>query len=130
MLRPAGRPVPWRVISGDAGATISGTRLTWAAVREVTMTISAGKPTITADEFERMPGTKGFELTDGVLVEKNTSYLSGVVEAAVLRLLGDHCARTGAGWVAGSEGGFRCFPEHPDRVWKPDASFVAAGRLS
>ena len=93
------------------------------------MTIAADKPTITADEFEQMSGTKGFELTDGVLVEKNMSYLSGVVEAAVLHRLREHCIRTGAGWVAGSEGGFRCFPAFPNRAWKPDASFVSARRM-
>ena len=33
------------------------------------------------------------------------------------------------GWVFGSDAGFQCFPDDPDKVRKPDVSFVAKEKL-
>lgn len=34
-------------------------------------TVAASPKRITAEEFARLPDTKGYELIDGILVEKN-----------------------------------------------------------
>ena len=95
------------------------------------MTTVARQPaSVTAEEFETLPDTKGYELIDGVLVEKNMGALSALVGMYVGELLSAHCRRTGAGWVFGPEGGYRCFPDLPNRVRKPDVSFVSATRMS
>jgi len=41
-----------------------------------------------------------------------------------LREQGDHL-----GWVFPSDSSFQCFPNHPNRVRKPDVSFIRGGRL-
>ena len=84
---------------------------------------------ITAEEFEELPDSKGYELIDGVLVEKKMGALAALVGVYIGELLNAYCRRTGAGWVFSSEGGFRCFPDSPNRVRKPDVSFVSAARL-
>lgn len=93
-------------------------------------TVAAAPRKITADEFQHLPDTKGYELIDGLLVEKKMGALAAFVGARVTSFLEDYARRTGAGFVFNSEGGFRCFPDDPERVRKPDVSFVSAGRMS
>ena len=93
-------------------------------------TVAASAKRMTAEEFARRPDTKGFELIDGVLLEKNMGALAALVQTYIGELLSAYCRKTGAGWVFGSEGGYRCFPDFPDQVRKPDVSFVSAKRMS
>ena len=92
-------------------------------------TVSAPPRRISADEFSRMPDTKGFELIDGLLVEKRMGALAAAVGAIITRILSEYAQRTGTGTVFNSEGGFRCFGDDADRVRKPDVSFVSTGRM-
>ena len=93
-------------------------------------TVAAGPRRISADEFSRMPDTNGFELVNGVLVEKKMGALAAAVGAIVTRILSEYVQRNAAGVVFNSEGGFRCFADDPDRVRKPDVSFVSAARMA
>lgn len=93
-------------------------------------TVAAAPRHISADEFSRMRDTKGLELIDGILVERtDVGVLAALVQVYVSELLSAHCRKTGAGWVFGSEAGYRCFAGFPDRVRKPDVSFVSAARM-
>jgi len=72
-----------------------------------------------------------FELVDGQLVERPMSMRSGRISGQILILLGNHCNRHDAGAVyPGGEPGYQCFPNQPNKVRKPDVSFVRKDRLA
>ena len=76
-----------------------------------------------------MPDGELCELVDGQLEEKAMSGLSSWVGAEVARHLGNFVVENQLGWVFGSDAGFQCFPDDPDKVRKPDVSFVAKEKL-
>ncbi len=84
---------------------------------------------VTPEELLVLPDGKLFELVDGELLEKNVSGLSSYVGGRLYRALSEFCDQ-GAGFVFPSDCGFQCFPEDPDRVRKPDVSFVAGDRIA
>src|SRR3954451_6725897 len=71
----------------------------------------------------------GYELIDGRLVEKTMGMEASAVAVTILRLLSTHVRAHDLGRVFESECGYQIFPEEPNRVRKPDGSFVARGRL-
>jgi Uma2 family endonuclease len=44
-------------------------------------------------------------------------------------LLGAHCKANRLGWIFGADASFQCFLDAPDKVRKPDVSFVRLDRL-
>ena len=95
-------------------------------------TIAAGKPQalLTADEFMAMPGSRDFELVDGVLVERKLMGARASHIASMLSyFLNGYClSHPGAGWVFDSEATYQCFGR-PRTVRRPDVSFIRSGRL-
>jgi Uma2 family endonuclease len=77
-----------------------------------------------------MPDGKNFELVQGNLVEKPMSVLSSIVEVNVSTLLKVFSRTQKAGEVLGSTNGIRCFPDDPNKVRKPDVSFIKSERFS
>lgn len=71
----------------------------------------------------------GFELVDGELVEKNVGAESSYVGGELAFQLKLFCREHGTGWVFPADTGYRCFPDQPKLVRKPDVSFVRTGRL-
>src|SRR6187455_1947376 len=71
----------------------------------------------------------GYELIDGQLVEKTTGMEASAVAVAMLTLLANHVKAHGLGRVFDAECGYQIFPEEPNRVRKPDGSFVPRGLL-
>jgi Uma2 family endonuclease len=71
----------------------------------------------------------GYELIDGRLVEKAMGLEASAVAVNVLTLLRSHVRAHALGHVFDSEAGYQIFPEQPNRVRKPDGSFIARGRL-
>jgi Uma2 family endonuclease len=71
----------------------------------------------------------GYELVDGRLVEMPMGTESAWVGTELSRRLGDHCVPQGLGWVFGSDAGYRCFPDRPRLLRKPDVSFVRRGKF-
>lgn len=72
---------------------------------------------------------KSYDLVDGRRVEKKMGFKSsrlGMILGSELNVFAD--ARQ-AGFVVGSEGGYRAFPHAPEQVRYPDVSFVRRGRL-
>lgn len=70
----------------------------------------------------------GYELVDGRLVELNMGNEAAWVENRIGGRLDAHCSAHNLGWVMGSEAGYRCFPNRPRLLRKPDVSFVSRGR--
>ena len=76
-----------------------------------------------------MPDGEQYELVNGELEEKAMSGLSSWVGAEVVRRLGNFVVEHQLGWVFGSDAGYQCFADAPDKVRQPDTSFVAQDKL-
>ena len=86
-----------------------------------------GAPHATPDDLLGMDGL--YELVDGELREKPMAFESGDVTAAISSGLFVYVKANGLGKVV-SEVTFRCFPDKPAQVRRPDVAFVAAARLA
>jgi Uma2 family endonuclease len=87
------------------------------------------QPVITPDDLLKMPDGDRYELVDGHLVERAMGAQSSYIGGRLFRLIGDFCEQNQSGWALPADCGYQCFPDNPDRVRRPDVSFVAAGRL-
>jgi Uma2 family endonuclease len=93
------------------------------------MNILATPTRYTPDDLLRMPDSVNYELVDGQLVERNMGMKSGAVEMILGRRLGNHCEPNQLGHLFGSTAGYQCFPDAPNKVRKPDVSFVSFARM-
>ena len=85
---------------------------------------------MTADEFEVMPDQDRYELIDGELVERPPAgYESDWIGGELQAILRYHLRTNRVGWVFGPDSGYRCFPDRPNRLRRPDVSFVRFGRF-
>lgn len=84
----------------------------------------------TPEDLLKMPDGKHFELVDGELVEKEMSIVSGWVTSQIAGSLNAYVRANHLGLVITEVGSYRCFPDKPDQVRRPDVAFVARGRLS
>jgi Uma2 family endonuclease len=83
----------------------------------------------TPDDLLALENGNCFELIDGQLVEKNMGAEAGVIAANVIFLPRLFVRDHGGGVVSTQDAGYQIFPHAPDRVRKPDTSFIRHGRL-
>lgn len=81
------------------------------------------------DDLIRMPNGESFELVDGRPVEKHIGAESDRIAVRLGGKLDQHCTAEGIGFAFGSQTGYRCFPDRPRLVRKPDVSVVVRGRF-
>jgi Uma2 family endonuclease len=81
------------------------------------------------EDLLKLPDGDHYELIDGVPKEKLMGAESDRVALRLGGLLDQFCLKAECGLAFGSQTGYRCFPNAPKQVRKPDASFVAKGRL-
>lgn len=93
------------------------------------MSTVAATPQYTPDDLLELPDAVNWELVDGQLVERTMSELSSYIGTRMTRWLMNHCEPNGLGWVFGPDAGYQCFPDKPNKVRKPDASFIRRERL-
>ena len=93
------------------------------------MSSPAISPPITPDELLSLPEANGYELVDGRLVERNMGSEASWIGGRVFHLLCGFCESQSCGWVLPADAGYQCFAEDPNRVRKPDVSFIRFGRL-
>lgn len=93
------------------------------------MNAIGAEPTYTPDDLLAMPDGDRYELIDGRLVEITVGARASYIGGRLSYLIGGHVEVQGLGWVLGPDCGYRCFPDHPRTVRKPDVSFVRFGRL-
>jgi Uma2 family endonuclease len=86
--------------------------------------------TYTPEDLLQMPDGDRYELVNGQLIEGNMSGLATATAASVIRHLGNYVVENQLGIVFASEAQYRCFPDEPRKVRKPDASFVQTSRYS
>ena len=89
---------------------------------------TVAQPTITADELLRMPDGDRFEIVDGELLEREMGSLAGWISNRVGASL-ERYARQHGGIAFGEGAWYRCYNDDPERVRKPDASYIRPGRL-
>ena len=94
---------------------------------------SAARPRVTAEDLLTMPSGDLFELVNGELVERNMSWEAERIGMNVAGSLWHHCRKNDCGEVNGSNAGYQCFeeiyPDDPDRLRKPDVSYISLDRL-
>jgi Uma2 family endonuclease len=83
---------------------------------------------ITVEEFEAMPSAKHHELVDCQLVRTTMGTESSWVVFLLGRILANHCESNRLGWVF-VETAYKCDFSAPNRVRRPDVSFVRLGRI-
>ena len=83
----------------------------------------------TPEDLLTLPDSVSYELFDGRLVERGLGTVSSWVGGKLHRLLGDYVEAKTLGWVFPADASYQCFPDEPERVRKPDVSFIRFGRL-
>jgi Uma2 family endonuclease len=84
---------------------------------------------MTTLEFARRPDRREYELLDGRPVTRTVSVRSAIVAGEVFGALAEYARPCGA-WAFPGGLGYACFPNRPDHVRRPSASYVRAGRLT
>ena len=92
------------------------------------MTVALGK-TYTPEDLLSLPDAVDYELVDGNLVERKMGSESSVIAGIILTILNNFIRGKRMGYAAGADCSYQCFPDAPDKVRKPDVSFVRSGRL-
>ncbi len=80
------------------------------------------------DELLERPDRDHFEVVEGQLVECSMGSEAGWVANRFGSKL-DQYAEAHGGWVFSESAGYRCFADDPERLRRPDISFVRADRL-
>ena len=93
------------------------------------MIVKAYPPRMSPEQFEELADSRGVELIDGIVTEKPVGTESGSIMVRVSYYLSAVVIPNRLGEVIGNDGRYRCFPTHPDRVRKPDVSFILRERL-
>jgi Uma2 family endonuclease len=81
------------------------------------------------DDLAHLPDGESFELIDGRPVEKHMGAESDRIALRLGGKLDLFCTEHAGGYAFGSQTGYRCFPDRPRLVRKPDASVLVRGRL-
>ena len=84
---------------------------------------------LTAEDLLRLPDGDQFELVNGELVEIMMGAESSYVGGKLFVRLSNFTSEQNLGFMFGSDCGFQCFPDDPDKVRKPDVAFIRRGRL-
>jgi Uma2 family endonuclease len=93
------------------------------------MSILSPASTVTPEELLAMPASVDFELVDGTLVGRHAGMKPSVIAARIAILIGMFLRDHRLGRLFGADAAFRCFPDAPDKIRKPDVSFIRNGRL-
>jgi Uma2 family endonuclease len=93
------------------------------------MNVIATAPRYTPDDLLKLEDG-GYELENGQLVERDVSVYSNLIGGCIFGLLFVYCQKTRAGWPFPQDSSYQCFPDQPERVRKPDVSFIRRDRLS
>ena len=93
------------------------------------MNVKAFPPRMTPEQFEELSDDRGLELIDGIVQEKQMGTEAGAVGSRINYYLSAAVFPTRLGEVIASDGRFRCFPSHPNRIRKPDVAFILRERL-
>lgn len=91
--------------------------------------LDAATKKVTPEELLRFPHGERFELVDGELLETGMSLEASWVTGQFISRLGKFVDDHQLGGIYTSEATYCCYPDAPDKVRRPDVSFIAKGRL-
>jgi len=94
------------------------------------MTAVVDKPKVTPEDLLKLPKDRRYELVDGELVEKQMATQSVVVAGELFVHLHQYARKHNLGLVLPTDASYCCFPDEPDKVRKPDLSFVRRERIT
>jgi Uma2 family endonuclease len=94
-----------------------------------TMNIRHMPEAVEPDRLEQLPDGDRYELVGGIPVEKDMGAESDMIALRIGGRLDLFCLQHQLGRVFGSTTGYRCFAHDPNLLRRPDASFIANGRL-
>ncbi len=83
----------------------------------------------TPEDLLSMPDGKNYELVDGHLVERNMSQLSSWVGGRLFGEIHLSLRNDPIGWAWPADLDYECYPDHPNKVRKPDVSFIRKERM-
>jgi Uma2 family endonuclease len=84
----------------------------------------------TPADLAAMPDGQRFELVDGKLVEKEMSALACWIASLLNAALTSYVAGRKLGAVFTSEVQYQCFSDDPQRIRRPDISYIQSARLT
>ena len=91
------------------------------------------RPKGTPAELLARPDRDQYELVNGEFVERVMGWQSSRIGSKLLALLETYVAEHNLGWVNGADAAYQCyedaFPDDPERIRKPDLSFISLDRL-
>lgn len=93
------------------------------------MSVVSISPSVTPEEFLRLPDSVGYELVNGQLVERHMGAESSEIAGRIVVLLGLFLRTHRIGRLFTSEASYQCFPDDPRKLRRPDVSFVRFDRL-
>ncbi|MBI4566878.1 MAG: Uma2 family endonuclease [Planctomycetes bacterium] len=93
------------------------------------MAVAESSTRLTAEEFLARPDATDFELVHGEMVEVHTGATSNWVGVQIASALNEFARKAGIGVVLAFETHYRCWPDDPDHMRKPDVSFIRHERL-
>lgn len=83
----------------------------------------------TPDELLKLPDGDRFELVAGQLVETEMSLLASFIAGRLIELLSAFVRAGELGGVFSSDASYQCFTKDPERIRRPDVSFIQRSRL-
>lgn len=89
----------------------------------------AAAPPITPEDLLSIPDSVSYELVDGKLVERNMGFESSEIAARMIFLIALFLRDHRLGRLVGADASYQCFPDAPNKVRKPDVSFIRSGRF-
>lgn len=93
------------------------------------MSMVVGKSRFTPDDVLRLEGEERLELVDGQLASSEKSGLAAWIASQINASLVQLVQRDQIGVVFTSDASYRCFKDDPDRVRRPDVSFIHRLRM-
>jgi len=93
------------------------------------MSTVLGKGPLTPDDLLELPDDARFELVDGKLARKEMSLLAAWVASQLNTRLTLAAKGNELGVVLTSDASYRCYADDPDRVRRPDISFIHRSRM-
>jgi Uma2 family endonuclease len=93
------------------------------------MSIVSPHVRVTPENLLHLPEAERYELVGGELVERNMGWESSRIGGRVQGLLFTFCEANGVGEVAPADASYQCFPDDPNKVRRPDVSFLRRERL-
>lgn len=90
--------------------------------------MSVAEVAYTPEDLLTMRDGDNYELVDGQLVERKMSQESSWIAGRVFSRLSPFVEARNLGWAFPEGTSFQCFPDDPNRVRRPDTSFVQLKR--